>query len=149
MPASTSSVICARDQLHDPGLNDPGARGDQPQGGVPLLLDEGAEGGRVRERAVEAVEGVQQAGAALSLEPGSGLDQHGLGRPSDHLADQVVARPEPAIDRGPADPDVGRDRLDVDPLPAQVAVEARLDDVLAGGGGRTAALSRRSHLRHT
>ena len=56
-----------RDQLDDPGLTSPAPEAMMPQRRLALLLDEGAEGGSVRERAVEAVEGVEQAGAALAL----------------------------------------------------------------------------------
>src|SRR5215207_1034645 len=137
------------DQLDDPGLHDPGSGGDQPQGGVALLLDEGAQRGGIREGTVEAVEGFEQPGPALTLEPGPGLGQHRLGGADDDLADQLVAGAEPAVHRRPADADLRRDRLDIDPAAAQVAVEPRLDHVLAARRRRPAPLSGRSPLRHT
>ena len=131
------------DQGGDPAdhvlLHDPRAGGDDPQCGVALLLDELAQRGRVGQAAVEAVERVEQrlARPRPRAPERRGIDQR-VRRGGQHLADQLLARPEPAVDGGAPEAELGGDGLDVDALTAQVAVHGRCEDVLAAGGGGAA-----------
>ena len=67
----------------------------------------------------------RRACAPLPASLGAGLVEDRLDRADDDLPDQPVPRPEPAVDRRAPEPELGRERLDVDPLSAQVAVERR------------------------
>ncbi len=100
---------------------------------VPLQLEEAAQRRRGLERAVDAIERVEERAAARSLRRGARLVEERLGRPCDGLSDEPLPRPEPAVDRRAPEPELGRDRPDVDPLPVQVPVERRAEDVLAAG----------------
>ena len=72
----------------------------------------------------------------------SGCVEHRLGRADEHLAEQSLSRAEPAVDRRPAEAELGRERLDVDTLAVQVAVE-RLREHVVAARGRAAAAARR------
>jgi GNAT superfamily N-acetyltransferase len=100
------------------GLEVAGARGDDSERYLALLLDEPAQGRGLGEAAIEAIERIEQRGPSPSAHArASGIYQW-LGCPKDHLTDELLARPEPAVDRGPAEPELSRDRLHIDPPPA-------------------------------
>src|SRR5262249_10565705 len=104
-----------------------------------LLLDELPQRPSADEAAVEPVEGVEKRLAALTPCARARLVYQWLGRAEDNLADQALARSEPAIDRRPAEAELGSDRLNVDPAPAQVTLHARGEHVLAAGSRRPAS----------
>ena len=76
----------------------PALDGDDPQRRVALLLDELAQRRSVGEAAVEAVERLEQRRpAAPARACARGVDQR-IGGGGQHLADQPLARSEPAVD---------------------------------------------------
>src|SRR5262249_3279215 len=123
-------------------------RGDDPQRRVALLLDEGPQRGGVRQCPVEAVEGVQEPGPSLARESLAAPREDGLRRADDHLAEQLLPAAAPAAARRAAQPELRRDRQHGPPAPAEVAVEAGLDDVLPAGGRPPAAARLLANLRH-
>src|SRR5918996_1019062 len=131
------------DQLDDHGHNPwpdlAGIGGDDPRR-VALLPYELTQRRRLRNAAVEAIE--RRKKPAPAAPPGSCacLLEEGLGCPDQHLSDQALTGAEPAVDRRTTEAELGGNRLHVNPLPAQVAVQGGGEDVLAAGpGGTTAA----------
>ena len=84
----------------------------------------------MRETAVDAVEHLEQPGssAAPHLAPFAGHQQLELVR--DHLTEQRLARPEPAVDRGSAEPELSGDDRQIDPLAGQVLVAGHAQHIL-------------------
>src|SRR5438477_401728 len=141
-----------RDHGHDSRLHLSARRGDHPQRGLALALDEPPQRRARGDAAVEAVERVKQCLGALAARAAACFREHRFGRPDDHLAYQLLARAEPAVDGRAAEPQLGGDRLHVHAQPAQVAVHDQRQHILARGC-RAPATARRSDAgqpdRHT
>jgi hypothetical protein len=118
----------------------PGGRSRDAHGGVALALDEPAQGRGVYQAAVEAVEGVEDARGAAPTGARAGLGDQRLGDADQHIADQLLAGSEPAVDRRAAEPDVAGDRLDIErPRPRVPGLHAGIHP-----GGPSASLAARA-----
>src|SRR4051794_38860898 len=102
---------------------------DDPQRGLALLLEERAQGRRVREFTVEAVEDLEQPFGSTPLRGGFDPGEDVLGGERDDGPHQVLTRAEPAVDRRAADAELSSDRADVDAPPAQIAVKGQPEDI--------------------
>src|SRR2546423_12141867 len=111
-----------RDAADEVGLDPPGARGDDPQGRLALLLDVLAQRGGSDDAAVEPVERVQERAPAPAPGLGARDVEERVGRPRQHLAHEAVTPSEPPVHGGAAETESERDGLHVDALTAQVAV---------------------------
>ena len=105
-----------------------------------LLFDELPQGGRIGEAAVEAVERVEQHSAATAARVRAGLVEERVRGQDQNLADQILARAQPAIDGRAGEAELHRDRPDVYPPAAKEPVHRRREDILPSRRGRTATL---------
>ena len=98
-PARTSSSISAVILATKWRLDDARARGDDPERCRLLLLEELAQRRGLGQAAVHAVEGVEQRRGASPARLGAGGVEQRVAGPDEDLADQALARAEPAVDR--------------------------------------------------
>src|SRR5262249_48670646 len=126
-------------------VDDAAARREDSQC-VALELEEAAQRRGGSKPTVDAVEGVQEGCpvAAVSVRPRVVEERLRCGARG--LADEAFAGSEPRVDGGAAEAELRRDREHVDAAPAQVAVQGRLEDVLATRGRRPSAPAGKSGL---
>jgi hypothetical protein len=134
------------DQLPDASdrsrLNRPAARGQEAQRAVALALDQRPQRLRPRQAAVYPVEHLEQSLRPPALHPRPVPCHQELELAGQDLAEQLVARAEPAVDGCSSQPELIGHQGEVDALPAQVLLARAPHDVRPRRPGRPTSPAR-------